>query len=629
MADQIHRRVPVGAEVLSSGGVHFRVWAPTHRKVDVLVDERFYPLRPEQDGYFSGEVAAAGPGSLYKYRLDDGEAYPDPASRFQPRGPHEPSQVVDPDSYSWSDANWRGVSIRGQIIYEMHIGTFTPEGTWAAAIRELPALVAAGISVLEVMPVNEFPGQFGWGYDGVHPYAPTRLYGTPDDFRRFVDQAHQLGLGVILDVVYNHLGPDGNYFGHYSPYYFTDRHTTDWGAAINYYAEHCGPVREFFIANAGYWIDEFHLDGLRLDATQNVYDESHDHILAAITRQARTSAGPREVIVVAENEPQDVRLVRPATQGGYGMDALWNDDFHHSALVRMSGHSRAYYSDYLGKAQEFISCAKYGFLYQGQWYKWQKKRRGSPTFGVPPAAFITFTQNHDQVANSARGERAHQLTSPGIYRAMTALMLLSPGTPMLFQGQEFAASAPFLFFADHKLEIALQVREGRREFLSQFRNLAQSTVRMSLPLPDDRNTFERCKLDHSERTKHAEEAALHRDLIQLRKREKAFHQQQYGAVDGAVIARNAFVLRYFVEGGDDRLLVVNLGNDLHLNPAPQPLLAPPEGMQWNVLWSSEDPCYGGDGTAPLDTPDNWHIPGQAAVVLHPGPCEVSKKETKR
>ena len=581
----------------------------------MLLDDRFYPLEPEQNGYYSGLVPAAGAGSLYKYRLDDGESYPDPASRFQPDGPHGFSKVVDPDSFRWSDASWRGATIRGQIIYEMHVGTFTPEGTWEAAIRELPALAAIGITVVEPMPVSEFPGKFGWGYDGVHPFAPTRLYGSPDDFRRFVDEAHRLGLAVILDVVYNHLGPDGNYFGHFSPYYFTKKHRTDWGQAINYYDEHSEPVREFVIANAGYWIREFHLDGLRLDATQDIHDGSRDHIVAALTRQVRKEANGRATIVVAENELQEVGLMRPEEQGGYGIDALWNDDFHHSAMVRMTGHCRAYYTDYGGKAQEFVSSAKYGFLFQGQWYKWQKKRRGTPTFGLPPSGFVTFTQNHDQIANSARGERAHWLTSPGIYRGMTALVLLGPGTPMLFQGQEFASSAPFLFFADHKPELAVLVKEGRREFLAQFRNLANPSMWAGFAPPEDRSTFERCKIDHSERERHAEEYALHRDLIRLRRSEKAFQRQEYGAVDGAVIGEDAFVLRYFVTDGDDRLLVVNFGSDLHLNPSPEPLLAPPEGKGWRVLWSSEDPRYGGDGILELDGIDNWHIPGQAAVVL--------------
>lgn len=593
------------------------MWAPERKQVDVMLDGQFFELQRDHQGYFAGLVPAARTGSLYKYRLDAGDSFPDPASRYQPHGPHDFSQVVDPDSFSWTDANWRGADIRGQIVYEMHIGTFTAEGAWSSAIRELPALADLGITVLEVMPLSEFPGKFGWGYDGVYPYAPTRLYGAPDDFRRFVDESHKLGMAVILDVVYNHLGPDGNYFGQFSPHYFTSRHQTDWGQALNFYDEQSGPVREFFICNASYWISEYHLDGLRLDATQNIYDESKDHILSAITREVRKAAHGRATIVVSENEPQDVRMVQPLEQGGHGMDGLWNDDLHHTAMVRMTGRSEAYYTDYSGSVQEFISAAKYGYLYQGQWYDWQHQRRGSMTFGLPPWHFVNFLQNHDQVANSARGERAHHLTSPGVFKAMTALILLAPGTPMLFQGEEFAASSPFLFFADQDPRIAPLVRKGRREFLGQFRSLALPSMWRCFAPPDDPKTFEMCKLDHSERKRHREIYALHRDLIRLRKSEEAFQRQEYGAVDGAVLGPDTFVLRFFTASGDDRLLVVNFGRDLHLRPAPEPLLAPPADKEWDVAWSSEDPNYGGCGSPQLDTVENWRIPGQAAVVLKP------------
>jgi maltooligosyltrehalose trehalohydrolase len=609
--------VPVGAEVAPSGVVHFRVWAPEREQVEVVIEDRFFPLQPEDAGYFAGLVDVARAGSLYKYRLDGKDWFPDPASRFQPQGVHGFSQVIDPGKFSWTDSKWRGAALRGQVVYEMHIGTFTREGTWASATRELPNLAELGISVLEVMPVSEFPGEFGWGYDGVYPYAPTRLYGAPDDFRRFVDEAHRLGMAVVLDVVYNHLGPEGNYFGQFSKYYFTALHTTDWGEALNFYGEQSDPSREYFISNAAYWIDEFHLDGLRLDATQNIYDESKDHILAAISRAVRKAAKGRETIVVGENEPQEVRLVRDEKEGGYGIDGLWNDDLHHSMMVRITGHNEAYYSDYQGSAQEMISAAKYGYLYQGQWYQWQKQRRGSATFGLPPWRFVNFTQNHDQVANSARGLRAHQLTSPGIDKAMTAFFMLAPGTPMLFQGQEFAASSPFLFFADQGPELAPLIHEGRRKFLSQFRSLALKEMWGCFAPPEERSTFEKCKLDHAEREAHAETYALYRDLIRLRKSEEAFRRQEYGAVDGAVLNPDAFVLRFFAPSGDDRLVIVNFGKDLHFSPAPEPLLAPPEDKEWNVIWSSENPSYGGCGTPPLDTVENWRIPGQSAVVLRP------------
>jgi maltooligosyltrehalose trehalohydrolase len=621
------RRLPIGAEVLADGSVHFRVWAPRRREVAVVLEggtaggeERplIAPLQSEGNDYFSGRVLQARPGTLYRYRLDgEATAYPDPASRFQPQGPHGPSEVIDPSVFPWADQHWQGCGLEGQVIYEMHLGTFTREGTYEAATRQFPALADLGITVVEIMPVAEFPGRFGWGYDGVDLFAPTRLYGRPDDLRRFVDRAHAAGLGVILDVVYNHVGPDGNYLKEFSKDYFTDRYKNEWGEAINFDGPDAGPVREFFLANAGYWIDEFHFDGLRLDATQQIFDRSGEHILAAITRRAWEKARGRATLLVAENEPQEVKLVRPLDQGGYGLDGLWNDDFHHSATVILSGHNEAYYTDYLGTPQEFISVAKWGYLYQGQRFKWQKKRRGTPTFGLKPATFITFIQNHDQVANSARGLRCHLLASPGRYRAMTALMLLLPGTPMLFQGQEFTASSPFVFFADHNKELARLVRTGRAKFLSQCLSIAQPEMQALLPDPGDPSTFERCKLDFSERARHGEAYALHHDLLRLRRNDPVFRTARIHGLDGAVLGREAFVLRYFGGPDGDRLLMVNFGRDLLLDPAPEPLLAPPEGKRWKTLWSSEDPRYGGQGTPPPETEENWRLPGQAAVVLRP------------
>jgi maltooligosyltrehalose trehalohydrolase len=618
----MHRRLPVGAEVPAEGGVHFRVWAPRRRRVEVVLEGaaagQAAGLEAEGGGYFSGRVAKAGAGTRYRYRLDGGaELYPDPASRFQPDGPHGPSQVIDPGRFAWTDGGWAGTRLEGQVIYELHLGTFTREGTWAAAARELPELAAAGITMIEIMPVAEFPGRFGWGYDGVNLFAPTRLYGEPDDVRRFVDRAHALGVGVILDVVYNHFGPDGNYLRQFAEDYFTDRYKNEWGEAINFDGENSGPVREFFVANAGYWVDEFHFDGLRLDATQQIFDRSPEHILAALARRVRAAARGRATLLVAEDESQEAKLVRPVDQGGYGLDAAWNDDFHHTAMVALTGRNEAYYTDYRGSPQEFVSAVKWGFLYQGQWHSWQKKRRGTPALDVPPARFVTFLQNHDQVANSGRGLRCQFLTSPGRYKALTALLLLAPGTPMLFQGQEFAASSPFFFFADHHSELARLVRKGRAKFMSQFRSLALPQTQAGLPDPADPATFERCKLDLAERGRHADAYALHRDLLRLRREDPAFRAQRPRGVDGALLDPHAFVLRSFGDGGADRLLVVNLGRDLLFDPAPEPLLAPPEGTCWDILWSSEDIRYGGCGTAPLETEANWLIPGEAAVVLGP------------
>lgn len=589
------------------------------------------PLEPAPGGYFARHVPGAGAGTLYGYRFEGEEpVYPDPASRYQPTGPHGLSQVVDPNTYSWTDSAWKGVPLKGQVIYEMHVGTFTREGTFAGAMAEFAELAAAGITVLELMPVAEFPGRFGWGYDGVDLFAPAHIYGTPDDLRRMVDHAHSAGLGVILDAVYNHIGPDGNYFKLFSEDYFTSKYENEWGEAINFDGENSGPVREFFIANAGYWIDEFHLDGLRLDATQSIVDASPEHVLAAIAKRAREAAGGRPVILVAENEPQHTKLVRPVEKGGYGLDALWNDDFHHSAMVAMTGRREAYYSDYSGSAQEFISAAKYGYLYQGQLYSWQGKRRGQPSFGLPPEAFVNYLQNHDQVANSGRGERCHALTSPGRYRAMTALLLLLPGTPLLFQGQEFAASSPFLYFADHKPELAAQVDEGRADFLAQFPSLALSEMRACFAKPHDRSTFERSKLDFADRERNAGAYRLHRDLLRLRREDRVFSVQSPGGLDGAALSTEAFVVRFFGGDGDDRLLLVNLGADLWLDPAPEPLLAPPEGKRWTKRWSSEEPRYGGCGYPAIETSDNWRVPGHAAAVLEPtDPTEDQLRKERR
>jgi maltooligosyltrehalose trehalohydrolase len=611
------RRLPIGAELLPGGGASFRVWAPKRRRVEVVIEGgSAHPLDAEPGGYFSGRVAAAGAMTRYRYRLDGGDAFPDPASRFQPEGPHGPSVVVDP-AFAWKDGDWKGRSLPGQVLYELHVGTFTREGTWSAARERLAGLAELGVTIVEVMPIADFPGRFGWGYDGVNLFAPTRLYGTPDDLRGFVDAAHGLGLGVILDVVYNHLGPDGNYLPQYSDHYFNDRHQTDWGQPINFDGEGSGPVRELYVANARYWIEEFHFDGLRLDATQDIHDEGPDHVLAAVTRAVREAAGGRETVVVAENEPQHARLVKPPAEGGYGIDGLWNDDLHHSAVVALTGRSEAYYTDYRGAPQEFVSAMKYGYLFQGQRYKWQKGARGTSALHLPRHAFVSFIENHDQVANTARGKRLHQLTSPGRHRAMTALVLLGPGTPMLFQGQEFASSAPFLFFADHSGELGDKVRAGRREFLVQFRSLALPEWDDVLPNPGDPATFARCRLDHAEKDAHPEAWRLHRDLLRMRREDPVIAGQGAHGLDGAVLGPHALVLRWFARDGADRLLVVNLGPDLHLDPAPEPLLAPPDGARWTVAWSSEDLAYGGGGTAPPDGDENWRLPGEAALVLAP------------
>ncbi|MGH7465162.1 MAG: alpha-amylase family glycosyl hydrolase, partial [Longimicrobiales bacterium] len=475
------------------------------------------------------------------------------------------------------------------------------------------------ITIIEIMPVAEFPGRFNWGYDGVAPFAPARVYGTPDDMRRFVDRAHAHGLAVILDVVYNHMGPDGCYLREFADEYFSTRHTTDWGAALNFDGPGAEHVREYFAANVEYWIREFHLDGFRFDATQNIYDTGPHHILTELTARARIAAELRRVWIVSENEPQDVRMIRALADGGHDMDAVWNDDFHHSAMVALTGAMEAYYSDYRGTPQELISCARHGFLYQGQHYAWQGAARGTPTRGLPGRSFVNFIQNHDQIANSLSGRRIHELTSPGELRVMTALLLLLPGTAMLFQGQEFAASSRFLFFADHEPGLAARVHAGRRDFLMQFPSTATPSAQRQIDAPAAPDTFDRCRLDHSERRANRHVVRLHRDLIHISRSDPVFARQDSAAVDGAVLGARALALRFHDARGDDRLLVANLGADLHMHVVPEPLLAPPAGARWRMVLSTEEPRYGGRGAVHPELDHGWLIPARSAVVLAPAP----------
>lgn len=617
---KVRRRMPIGAEPAAGGGIHFRVWAPRRTHVEVVLENQephTSGLAAEPNGYFSGHVPLAQVGSKYRFRLDGcPELFPDPASRFQPEGPLGPSEVVDPSLFPWTDTTWRGCALAGQVIYEIHLGTFTGAGTWAAAERELPELAAAGFTLLEVMPIADFPGRFGWGYDGVNLFAPTRLYGRPDHVRHFVDRAHSLGIGVILDVVYNHLGPDGNHLSQYSEHYFSDRYTTEWGEALNFDGTGSGPVRQFFLANAGYWIDEYHFDGLRLDATQAIHDASPEHILAAVSRRVRQAAGKkRRTILIAENEPQNVALLRPIKEGGCELDATWNDDFHRAVHVAMTGQREFYFADYHGTAQELISVSKRGFLYQGQPSERQRRRRGQPAQQLAPTAFVNYLENHDQVANHLHGRRSHELTTPARHRAVTAFLLLGPGTPMLFQGQEFAASSPFCFFADHHPELAKSIWKGRMHYVHHFASQRDPAIQPYPCRPDNVTVFHRCRLDFRERKKHARVYALHKDLIQLRREDNVFSRQQAGAVDGAVLAGAAFVLRFFNDNDGDRLLLVNLGPQLDFRPAPEPLLAPPAGFGWELLWSSEDARYGGSGARAREDNGGWCVPAESATAF--------------
>jgi maltooligosyltrehalose trehalohydrolase len=608
-------------------GVRFRVWAPRRTQIEVVLErtnDRF-ALEREPGGYFSGVVSAARAGDLYHLLLDGSDRpLPDPASRFQPAGVHGPSQVIDPRSFTWKNHEWRGIDLARAVLYELHVGCFTPEGTWAGAAAKLSHLRDTGITVIEVMPVNEFAGQFGWGYDGVQWFAPTHLYGTPDDFRQFVDTAHSLGLGVILDVVYNHFGPTGNYAGEFSPFYAAPQRSNEWGGGINFDGDGAAGVREFVIQNAVHWIDEYHLDGLRLDATQAIHDQSSPHILAEISTACRAAAPHRKLLLTAENESQDVRHLEPTVTGGFGLDALWNDDFHHAFRVAGTGQADGYLCDYGGSASELLAATLGGFLYQGQRSTYQQKPRGTSVRLVPLPRFIHCLQNHDQVANSRRGERWTHFVAPGVYRALTTLWLLGPGTPLFFMGQEFASRSRFVYFADHEAELAPLVREGRWRELRRFARIAADlSAEVLLPDPGDRQSFLDSHLDWSELDRNANDWRLHRDLLKLRREDPVLSRCDRQQLSGAVINPQALLLRWFADAGNDRLLLVNWGGDTRWKPAAEPLLAPPLARHWQRIFSSDDVRYRGQGTVLFDSRE-WFLPGHAALLLVAAPNEAEE-----
>lgn len=578
-----------GATV-TSRGAHFRVWAPSCRSIDVIIrsNSKTVPLKAQKGGFFEGDVPGARAGDLYWFRLNGTDNLPDPCSRYQPEGPHGPSQIIDPKKFKWTDRKWKGTALQHQVIYELHIGTFTKEGTFKAAQRELKELKKFGITIIEVMPLAECAGRWNWGYDGVDFYAPYHVYGDPDDVRRFVNEAHKLGMAVILDVVYNHAGPDGNYLGRYSQYYFSKKHKTDWGDAINYDAAGSKNVRDFFIENACYWIREFHFDGLRLDATQNIIDDSPRHFLLELSERTRRAAGNRKIVIVAENDQLNMRLLEPIKKGGYGLDGIWNDDFSHSCRTAMTGFREGYYSDFAGDPQEFVSLINRFTLFQGQYSPFFKKFRGTPVRSEPASAFISYFQNHDQIATSVTGERIDRLTSPGQLRAMTMFWLLSPFTPMFFMGQEFQSSSPFLFFVDCNDELKPYVKEGRKEFLSMFPSYALPGTGPQIEKCCSSESFFDSKLDFSERKTHADMYEYHRKLLALRKSDPIISGKNREKMDGAVLGQKVFCVKHFGYDRQDRLLIVNYGPATNI-PLAEPLLAPPATKHWKFLMNSGGP----------------------------------------
>jgi maltooligosyltrehalose trehalohydrolase len=586
-------RLHVGARP-DGAGAHFRVWAPAAERVEVVLyddGERAEALTPCGGGYFEGHVVGAGAGTRYRYRLDGRESYPDPASRYQPEGVHGPSEIVDPDGFGWSDAGWSGLDAERLVIYELHVGTFTPDGTFDAAAARLGYLVELGVTAVEVMPIANFPGSRNWGYDGVNIYAPATVYGGPDGFKRFVDAAHRAGLGVILDVVYNHLGPEGNYLPAITGgRFFTGRHTTPWGDAVNYDDPESPAIRDFVLHNALYWAHEYHVDGLRLDATHAIIDDSELHILQEITRGMH-ALSPRR-LVIAEDERNERRLALPEEEGGFGLDAVWADDLHHALRRLTAGDSESYFASFRGDVREVAETLRKGWLYEGQ-EEPHGEPRGTSAVGLPPTAFVHCIQNHDQVGNRALGHRLSEDISLASYRALSALLLFSPYTPLLWMGQEWAASTPFQYFTDHPEELGRLVTKGRREEFRKFSAFNDAEKRKSIPDPQAEETFERSRLrwEELERAGHSGMLRLYRELLRLRRDEPTLASPTRAGFDVGTLGEEALWLGRSGEG-DDWLLVVapraaaEVDLREHVRHSPR---------EWEVvLWTGEE-RFGEDG----------------------------------
>lgn len=571
------------------GGIRFRLWAPTQQRVTLVLEDKSAEIAMvrRDDGFFEAFVGGVGEGALYRFALADGSRVPDPASRFQPYDVHGPSETIDHAAYPWGD-DWAGQSWDDTVLYELHIGAFTPEGTLLAAAQKLRHLANLGVTAVEIMPVGDFPGRWGWGYDGVLPYSPDASYGRPDDFKAFVEAAHRHGVSVLLDVVYNHFGPEGNYLPLYAPDFFTGRHQTPWGDAINFDGPDSGPVRQFFIQNAEYWIEEFHLDGLRLDAVHEIKDDSRPDVLNELAQRLR-SRFERPIHLLLENESNDPkRLIR---RGGKPLryTAQWNDDVHHVLHVAATHETSGYYGDY-GETSLLASALAEGFAYQGQTMPYRGAARGGPSADLPPDAFVAFIQNHDQVGNRAFGERLHGLAPPEIVRALASVYLLLPQTPMIFMGEEWGAGQPFPFFCDFEDELADAVRKGRREEFSRFPDFADPARVALIPDPLAKATFLSAKIDWNRID--GGHLALYGALLTLR-REHVRPLLPDIARGGAAVVLGEQAVRVAWRAGPRRLLLdANLSDRRVEFPAsPAPFWrhgdTGSEFGPWSVRWSIE------------------------------------------
>ena len=603
--------MPFGATVLDDGRVRFRLWAPAARQVDLCFekagDQATLPMLAAGDGWFELETARARAGSQYRYLIDGGVRIPDPASRYNPGDVHGASEAVDPLAFDWQDGSWRGRRWDDAVIYELHVGAFTPEGDFTGVKRRLDYLADLGVTALELMPIADFPGACGWGYDGVLPFAPDCRYGRPEQLKDLVQSAHGMGLMVFLDVVYNHFGPDGNYLHVYAPQFFTDRHQTPWGAAINFDGPASRTVRDFFIHNALYWLEEFHLDGLRIDAVHAMADDSTPDFLTELAAAVHCGPGrTRPVHLMLENHCNSAwRLEREADGRPRRYVAQWNDDFHHSLHVVLTNERDGYYADYAREPIRLLGrCLTEGFAYQGEISVYRGSRpRGEPSGHLPPVAFVSFLQNHDQVGNRAFGERLTQLAAAQALAAAAAVMLLSPSPPLLFMGEEFGAATPFLFFCDFAAGLASAVRDGRRKEFARFARFSDPRVAAAIPDPGNPDTFARTKLDWESLTRppHSDWLRLHRTLLAIRQREIVPLLPRIGAGRRAFreIAARSLEVRWHAGDGVELVLLANLGD------APVPAGNAPAGRL----------IYSTDASLKLDAPENVLPPWSATWLL--------------
>jgi maltooligosyltrehalose trehalohydrolase len=586
-----------GASVRADGSVHFEVWAPNAREVAVVPggtegEGRVTPLFPQGGGVFAGSAPAASPGTDYRYRLDGRHEYPDPVSRWQPAGVHGPSRVVDPRAFAWTDAGWPGREMADLVLYELHVGTFTPAGTFAAAAQRLPALRELGVTAVELMPVAEFPGARNWGYDGVHLYAPASPYGGPEALRGFVDAAHAADLAVVLDVVYNHLGPEGNSLAAFGPY-FTDRYRTPWGAALNFDGPGSDEVRRYMVDNARYWITEFHVDGLRLDAIHGIVDQRAVHIVRELAEavHAQGEAVGRHTLVIAESDLNDPRVVRGRERGGYGCDAQWSDDFHHAVHAALTGERTGYYADF-GGVGPVAKTLRDRFVVDGCFSVFRDRHHGAPATDVPADRFVVAIQTHDQVGNRAMGDRLAALVGFEAQKLAAALLLLSPYVPLLFMGEEYGETRPFLYFTSHSdPALAVAVREGRRREFAAFAWSAE------VPDPQSPETFAASRLSWfwEDEPRRAALRALYRDLLALRRHEPALRPGR-AEVRVATDARAGWVSAEFAGPRGPRLLALYNLADCPTTPA-----RPGTAGHWHPLLSTDAPAY---AAMPGDTRDD-------------------------